>query len=128
MADRLVDRPYLYVELNNKDVSTYVVPYLIGLTYIDNDGLEKEESDDVELELEDSQGFFRDNPPARGASLLVKFGYETRIRHAGRFFIDSYTYRAERSGDVFVLKALAKDVKASYRTVKTTAFENVSLK
>lgn len=129
MADGLVvPKLYLYVEINNRDVSVYVVPYLISFTYIDNDGLNKQESDDVEIELEDSTGFFRDNPPARGSSLKVKFGYEDRIRNAGVFFIDSYTYRSSRSGDVFTIKALAKDVKSSFREIKTTAFENTTLK
>ncbi|MDI6865784.1 phage late control D family protein [Thermodesulfovibrio yellowstonii] len=123
-----VPKPYLYVELNNKDVSVYITPYLISFTYIDNDGLEKNESDDVQIELEDSQGYFRDNPPARGSSLKVRFGYEGNIRDGGVFFIDSYTYRSNRAGDTFMIKALAKDVKASYRTVKTTAFENTTLR
>lgn len=129
MAEGLiVPKPYLYVELNNKDVSTWIVPFLISFKYVDNDGLQKDESDDVEIEVEDVKGIFRNNPPARGSSLKIKFGYEDRIRNAGVFFVDSFTYKASRDGDVFTIKALAKDVKASYRTIKTTAFENTSLK
>ncbi len=129
MAEGLkVPEPYLYVEINNKDVSVYITPYLLNFTYIDNDGLQKDESDDVEIELEDSIGFFRGNPPARGSSLKVKFGYTEQIRNAGVFFIDSFSYRSSRSGDIFTIKALAKDVKASYRTIKTTAFENTTLR
>ncbi|WP_297889746.1 hypothetical protein [Sulfurihydrogenibium sp.] len=129
MAEGLiVPKPYLYVELNNQDVSTWIVPFLISFKYVDNDGLQKDESDDVEIEVEDAKGIFRNNPPARGSSLKVKFGYEERIRNAGVFFIDSFTYRASRNGDIFIIKALAKDVKSSYRTIKTTAFENTSLK
>jgi phage protein D len=129
MAEGLIiPKPYLHVELNNKDVSTWITPFLISLTYIDNDGLQKDESDDVEIEIEDSKNIFRNNPPSRGSSLKVHFGYETRKRNAGVFFIDSFSYRADRSGDIFTIKALAKDVKASYRTIKTTAFENTSLR
>jgi len=129
MADRVARyKPYLYVELNNKDVSAYITPFLLKFRYIDNDGLEKDESDDVEIELEDSTGFFRKNPPARGSSLKVRFGYEEAVRDAGTFYIDSYSFRYSRAGAVFTIKALAKDVKASYRTLKTTAFENTSLK
>lgn len=129
MADGLiVPEPYLYVELNNQDVSIYVVPYLLEFVYVDNDGLQKDESDDVEINLEDSQDFFKNNPPARGSSLKVKFGYTDQIRNAGVFFIDSFECSSGRSGDTFRIKALAKDVKASYRTIKTTAFENTSLK
>lgn len=123
-----VPKPYLYVEINNRDVSVYITPYLISFAYIDNDGLQKDESDDVQIELEDSQGYFRDNPPARGSSLKVRFGYEDNIRDGGVFFIDSYTYRSSRSGDTFTIKALAKDVKASLRTVKTVGFENTTLR
>ncbi len=128
MGDGLIPKPYLYVEINNKDVSVYITPYLINFEYIDNDGLDRQESDDVQIELEDSQGFFRENPPARGSSLKIKFGYEDRIRNAGMFFIDSYTYKASRSGDTFTIKALAKDVKSSFREIKTVAFENTTLK
>lgn len=129
MAEGLkVPKPYLYVEIDNRDVSAYIIPYLISFSYIDNDGLDKQESDDVEIELEDSQSFFRNNPPARGSSLKVKFGYEDRIRNAGIFYIDSYTYKSSRGGDTFTIKALAKDVKSSFREIKTTAFENTTLK
>jgi len=130
MADGLIiPKPHLYVELNNKDISAYLTPFLVEFRYVDNDGLQKQESDDIEITLHDPEGFFRDNPPARGSSLKVRFGYEDRIRNAGVFFIDSYTYSISRDeGDLFKIKALAKDVKASYRTVKTTAFENTTLK
>lgn len=129
MADGLkVPEPYLYVEINNRDVSAYITPFLVEFAYIDNDGLQKDESDDVEITVEDSQGFFRNNPPARGSSLKVKFGYVEQIRNAGVFFIDSFEYSSSRGGDIFRIKALSKDVKASYRTIKTTAFENTTLR
>lgn len=129
MAEGLrVPEVYLYVEINNKDVSVYITPYLLNFSYMDNDGLNKQESDDVEIELEDSQGFFRDNPPARGSSLKVKFGYTDRIRSAGVFYIDGFTYKSSRQGDAFTIKALAKDVKSSFREIKTTAFENTTLR
>lgn len=129
MAEGLrVPEVYLYVEINNKDVSVYITPYLLNFSYIDNDGLNKQESDDVEIELEDSQDFFRDNPPARGSSLKVKFGYTDRIRSAGVFYIDGFTYKSSRQGDVFTIKALAKDVKSSFREIKTTAFESTTLR
>jgi len=128
MANRVaLYKPFLYVEINNKDVSAYITPYLLSFRYIDNDGLDKDESDDVEIEVEDSTGFFRKNPPARGSSLKVRFGYEEAVRDAGVFFIDSYNFRYSR-GATFTIKATAKDVKASFRTLKTTAFENTSLK
>ena len=82
----------------------------------------------MEIEVEDSQGFFRDNPPARGSSLKVRFGYSDRIRDGGVFYIDSYTYHSNPSGDRFTIKALAKDVKKSFREVKTQGFENTTLK
>lgn len=129
MAEGLrILKPYLYIELNNRDVSMHITPYLISFLYIDNDGLERDESDDIELELEDSHGYFRNNPPARGSSIKVRFGYSEKIRNAGVFFIDSFTYRSSRAGDTFTIKALAKDVKASYRTIRTTAFENTTLR
>jgi phage protein D len=129
MADRLTYyKPYLYIEINNNNVSAYITPYLLSFRYTDNDGLDKDESDDVEIEVDDSTYFFRDNPPARGSSLKVRFGYEETVRDAGTFFIDSYNFRYSRSGATFTIKALAKDVKASFRTLKTTAFENTTLK
>ncbi|MCS7317313.1 MAG: hypothetical protein NZZ41_03200 [Candidatus Dojkabacteria bacterium] len=128
MADGLIDKPYIYVELNNKDVSTYITPYLTRFTYTDNDGLNKDEVDDIEIEFEDSQDIFKNNPPSRGSSIKVKFGYQDLIQSSGIFFIDSYSYKNSRKGFLFTIKALATDVKASYRTIKTTAFENTSIK
>jgi len=128
VADRLVPEPYLYVEINNRDVSLYITPYLCSFVYLDKDGIHEKESDDVEIEVEDSTSFFRDNPPARGSSLKVRFGYTERIRDGGVFFIDSYSYKSSRYGDRFTIKALAKDVKRSFREVKTQAFENTTLK
>jgi hypothetical protein len=129
MADRLTFyKPYLYIEINNNNVSAYITPYLVSFRYTDNDGLNKDESDDIEIEVEDSTYFFRDNPPSRGSSLKVRFGYEEIVRNTGTFFIDSYSFNYSRSGATFTIKALAKDVKASFRTLKTTAFENMTLK
>jgi|GEM_PF-4515559 phage protein D len=129
MAEGLsVLKPYLYVEIDNQDVSAHITPFLKNFVYVDNDGIQYKESDDVEIELVDTSGFFRKNPPARGSCLKIKFGYENRIRNAGVFFIDSYSYKTSRDGDIFTIKALAKDVKSSYRTIKTTAFENTTLR
>jgi len=128
MANRLeLYKPYLYVEIDNIDVSAYITPYLTSFHVTDNDGLKKSESDDVQIEVEDSEHFFRDNPPARGSSLKVIFGYEEIVKQ-GQFFIDSYSYHYSRSGATFNIKALAKDVKAAFRTLKTTGFENMTLK
>lgn len=129
MADGLkIPEPYLYIEINNKDVSVYITPYLISFTYIDNDGLSKQESDDIEIDIEDSQSFFREHPPQRGSSVKARFGYIDRIRSAGVFYIDSFTYKSSRQGDIFTVKALSKDVKSSFREIKTTAFENTTLR
>lgn len=128
MAEGLIQSPYLYVELNNKNISTYLTPYLINFTYTDNDGLQKDEVDDIEIEIEDSKGIFSKNPPARGSSIIAKFGYTNLYQSTGIMFVDSYTYRSSRQGDIFTIKALSTDVKSSYRTIKTTAFENTSIK
>jgi len=128
MGARLGLKPYLYVELNNKDISAYITPYLISFRYLDNDGLEKDETDDVEITVADPTFFFRDNPPSRGSSLLVKFGYEEQNRFAGTFYIDSYTYSYSREGSTMTIRALAKDAKLSFRTKITTAFENTTLR
>ena len=127
MGERIV-KPYLYVEIDNQNVSAYITPHLISFAYTDNDGLEKDATDDVEIVVADSTGFFRENPPLRGSSLKVKFGYDSKVKDAGIFHIDSYQYAIGRGGDTFTIKAMAKDVKASFRTVKTVGFENTSLK
>jgi len=128
VADRLVQEPYLYVEIDNKDVSAYITPYLTSFTYLDNDGIHEKESDDIEIELEDTLSFFRDKPPARGSVLKVRFGYTNKIRDAGVFYIDGFTYTSSREGDKFTIKALTKDVQKSFQEVKTQAFENTTLK
>ena len=128
MGNGLGLKPYLYVELNNKDISAFITPFLISFRYIDNDGLEKDETDDVEITVADPTFFFRDNPPERGSSLLVKFGYEEKNRFGGTFYIDSYSYRFSREGSTMTIRALSKDAKLSFRTKITTAFENTTLR
>lgn len=120
--------PFIYCEINNIDVSTYISPHLISFTYTDNDGIKNKESDDIEIELEDKTGFFRENPPARGSFLKVSFGYISQVRDTGIFYIDSYTYKSSRSGDIFTIKAITKDVEKSFRTINTKGFEETTLK
>ena len=120
-------KPYLYVEINNVDVSAYITPFIVEFSYLDNDGLTEAKSDDVRITVEDKDMFFSNNPPARGSSLKIKFGYENKIRDAGIFYIDTFDYLWNRQGRLFTIKALAKDVKSSFREIKTVAFENTSL-
>lgn len=127
MDNRL--KPYLYVEINNIDVSAYITPYLNDFVYIDNDGLQNSQSDDIQITVVDKNMFFFNNPPARGSSIKVKFGYENKIKDAGIFYIDTYEPIYSRGqGRLFKIKALSKDVKSSFRELKTVAFENTSLK
>ena len=81
MADRLVPQPYLYVELNNTDITTHITPFLISFRYIVYDGLQKLESDDIEIELHDPECFFRENPPARGSAHGKAYELEKRGKH-----------------------------------------------
>lgn len=71
MAEGLkVTELYLYIELNNPEYLHLSHPlFLISFKYTDNDGLQKQESDDVEIELHGLDSFFRDNLPVRASNL-----------------------------------------------------------
>ena len=120
--------PYLLVFFDNIDVSAYIEKFLVDFIFVDNDGLHVPQVDDVEIVVEDKDHFFSQNPPKRGSTLLVWFGYKDKIRYAGKFFIDSYTFRFSRNGSLFHIKALAKDVKSTFIEDKSVGYENTSLR
>jgi phage protein D len=121
-------KPIFYIELDEKDITTILTPYILAITYTDNDGLAESESDDIQLELADPRNYFRDNPPARGSVLRIKFGYDSQLRNAGCFIVDSYGYKESRSGSTFSIKALAKNISQPAQETKTVAYEGQSLK
>ena len=121
-------RPVFTISINSNDVTTTLSPYITRITFVDNDGLMNSESDDLEIEFEDPREYFRDNPPARGSIIQLKFGYSDAIRNAGNFTLDTYKYGHSRSGGIVSIKALAKDITAAAQENKSAGYEGCGLK
>ncbi len=120
-------KPIIQISLDGKDYTAELNPYVIGIDFTDNDGLKESEADDVSLTLGDPRDFFRDNTPARGSVIQVKFGYEDAVRNAGTFIVDTTEYDHSQSGGTCKIKALAKDIGKTVQEVKTVGYESTSL-
>lgn len=119
-----VRRPYIKILYNSKDITEDVTKYLLSLSYSDK---VEGESDEIELEFEDSDGLWR-GPwyPEKGAKLDVTIGYPDETLQCGVFELDEI----ELSGppDVVKVKGLAAGIKGSTRTKRSYAHEKKTLR
>lgn len=119
-----VGSAYIKVEIASKDVTSSVVQYLVALSYTDK---VQGESDEVEIELEDTEGLWR-GPwyPDKGMELVVSIGDGKKVLKCGTFQIDEI----EQSGppDIMKIKGLAAGITHKLRTKKGKAHEKKTLK
>jgi hypothetical protein len=108
---------------DGKNISADITKYLLSLTYSDKT---EGESDEIQINLEDSEALWR-GPwyPSKGSTLEVLIGYNDALINCGVFEIDEI----ELTGppDTVSIKALATGIKGSLRTKKSFAHENKTL-
>lgn len=119
-----VKEPYIKVEIASKDITSSMLKYLLALTYTDKvDG----ESDELEIEIEDSDGLWR-GPwyPDKGAEIVVTIGDGMTKLKCGTFQIDEI----EQTGppDIMRIRGLAAGITQKLRTKKGKAHEKKTLK
>lgn len=117
-------RPSIQVTYDNVDVTADITKQLKSLTYRDK---VTGETDELELELEDTDGFWRDSwYPQKGAKITAKIGYEGNLVDCGTFQVDE----VELSGppDTVHIRAIAAFITSKMRTKNSKANENVTLK
>lgn len=117
--------PKIRIQYNGKNITEDISKYLLSFRY--SDKLEGE-SDEIELQLEDSAGLWRgDWIPAVGDKIEAWIGYDGDAEvSCGAFEVDEISLRFPP--DVVSIKALAAGVNSPIRTRKSSAHENKSLK
>lgn len=123
---RLADVPTPAFDLayNGKAITADIAPFVLGITYTDH---LSGESDELDVELEDSDGRWLDSwYPDKGAALTLKLGYlGAPLVSVGRFDIDEVGYQAPPS--TVRIRALATGVQKAVRTRKGRAYEKTTL-
>lgn len=119
-----VRRPYLKVLYNGTNITEDVSRYLTSLSYTDKVA---GESDELEIELDDSDGLWR-GPwyPDKGAKLEVTLGYDEQQLSCGTFELDEIELSGP--GDIVRLRGLAAGVTKALRTKRSYAHEKKTLR
>ncbi|EHN2923940.1 phage protein D [Salmonella enterica] len=119
-----VPQPAYRLVYNQKDITHDVSVYVTSVTYTDK---LSGESDEIQVDLEDSEGRWRDAwYPGKGDTLTLYMGCAgENLRECGTFSVDEI----ELSGppDNVSLRGLATSVTAALRTKNSRGFENSTL-
>ncbi|EEJ8782827.1 phage protein D [Salmonella enterica subsp. enterica] len=119
-----VPQPAYRLVYNRKDITHDVSVYVTSVSYTDR---LSGESDEIQVDLEDSEGRWRDAwYPGKGDTLTLQMGYAGEpLRECGTFSIDEI----EMSGppDSVSLRGLATSVTVAMRTKVSRGFENTTL-
>ncbi|EAW2472677.1 phage protein D [Salmonella enterica subsp. enterica] len=119
-----VPQPAYRLVYNQKDITHDVSVYVTSVSYTDK---LSGESDEIQVDLEDSEGRWRDAwYPGKGDTLTLQMGYAGEpLRECGTFSIDEI----ELSGppDSVSLRGLATSVTVAMRTKVSRGFENTTL-
>lgn len=120
-----VRKPVFFIEYEQKNITTYITPFTLSVTYTD---YVHGKSDEIEIQLEDSKHLWKSSwYPAKGDVLTLKIGYEGEpLLPCGSFEIDEIELSAPP--DVVSLKGLSTNIKKALRQENTKAYENKTLK
>ena len=119
-----IKNPNFKVTYESKDITKDVSKSLIALTYND---AEEGETDEVSMELEDTDGLWRDAwYPTKGDKLELSIGYDGIMMNCGKFVVDEISLRG--APDTVTIRALAAATNSPLRTKTSTAHENQTLK
>ena len=124
LSTAAVPHPVFILKYEQKNITNAITPYVVAVTYTNH---LSGKSDELEVELEDSDGRWLDSwYPGKGDTLTLELGYEEQpLLPAGKFVIDEIEYQCPPS--TVRIKGLAAAVNKSLRTRKSTPFENTTL-
>lgn len=107
-----------------KDITSDITPYVTRVTYSDNI---KNESDTIEVELDDTDGRWLDKwYPGKGDTLTLKMGYQgEKLLACGTFSIDEIEVNSPPS--TVSIRGVATSVNNALRTKSNRGFENTTL-
>jgi phage protein D len=112
---------------NGKNVTDYLTPYVLSVTYED---VYHGESDTIEITIENRDLRWLQNwYPEKGDTVVLSIGYKDEPHlPCGEFEIDEIEFSGSRtSGDTVHLKGIAAPFKKSIREKRTIAYENATL-
>lgn len=120
-----VPTPRFLLTFSQKDVTTFITPYLLNVTYTDKI---KGESDELEITLSDAEGRWRDKwYPEKGDLVSLQLGYANERRlDAGQFQIDEVEFGGPP--DTVTIRGLASGIKEDTRTKRSVGYESQTLK
>lgn len=123
-ASRPVRTPVWRLEIEGRDVTREVTPYVLSVTYTD---YVVGQSDEAQITLEDREGLWR-GPwlPDAGSTLRLTLGYQgEEPLECGAFQVDE----VDVSGppDVVTIRALAAGPRSDLRTRRNQAYEGQTL-
>ncbi|EIL8914902.1 phage late control D family protein [Salmonella enterica] len=107
-----------------KNITSDITPYVTRITYSDNI---KNESDTIEVELDDTDGRWLDAwYPGKGDTLTLKVGYQgEKLLSCGTFSIDEIEVSSPAS--VVSIRGVATSVNSALRTKSSRGFEGTTL-
>lgn len=116
--------PKCEIRYNGKAITDDITPFLLAVSYIDH--LEGE-SDEIEIQVEDSMGRWRTTwYPGLGDTLQLSIGYQDQsLLACGSFELDQVEFNAPP--DVVTLRALAAGVTKATRTKRSKGYEQTTL-
>jgi len=120
-----VRRPVFFLEYEQKDITAYITPFVISVSYADN---EHGKSDEIDIQIEDRQHLWKSSwYPTKGDVLTLRIGYENeRLLPCGAFELDEIEISSPP--DVISLKGLGTNIKKALRQDNTNAYENKTLR
>ena len=111
-----VSLPKFTVLYNNKNITTDIAKYMLSITYSDKTS---GESDEIEIELDDTDGLWQNSwYPEKGAKLTLTI----EELKCGVFEIDEIEIKGPP--DTVSIRAMATGITNSLRTKKSDAHEN----
>ncbi|WP_456436930.1 phage late control D family protein [Desulfurobacterium sp.] len=112
---------------NGKNVTDYLTPYVLSVTYED---VYHGESDTIEITIENRDlRWLQSWYPEKGDTVVLNIGYKGEPHlPCGEFEIDEIEFSGSRtSGDTVHLRGIATQFKKSIREKRTIAYENTTL-
>ena len=112
---------------NGKNVTDYLTPYVLSVTYED---VYHGESDTIEITIENRDlRWLQSWYPEKGDTVVLNIGYKDEPHlPCGEFEIDEIEFSGSRtSGDTVHLRGIATQFKKSIREKRTIAYENTTL-
>lgn len=124
--ENAIKKPFVELLYNGHNVSADFSPYVSDITFSD---YEKEQSDELSVNLSDYNGLFiGDWHPKKGDKLTAVIGFLNGAElKCGTFTIDELSYNFDTSGDKCEIKALAATTNSPVRTQNSRFFENKTL-